>query len=127
MEQHIKHLAETANAGLAPEGKVLLQGMEIPELLVCSVFFRRHWSNNDGNDPGLAHRLSDVCMDLALQRLWQVFLEDDEVIVQLLQGYAHILLYIFGRPFLSLSLLQASEPALGRFVASVAEPWVCAQ
>ncbi|KKA16353.1 hypothetical protein T310_10049 [Rasamsonia emersonii CBS 393.64] len=57
---------------------------------------------------------SEICFNLALQHLWRVHLEADEIAVPCMLIIAHIFLYIFAKPFYALGMLQSVDPAIDR-------------
>lgn len=101
------------------------QRLELRDLLVCSLAFST-LTPSDGNGwdgPAAASSMqaASAHLSLAMQGLSTIFVEDEDVAVALLLGLAGILLHCFGRPYLSLSLLQAAEPALRRLLDSVVD------
>ncbi|KAL1969238.1 hypothetical protein VTN77DRAFT_492 [Rasamsonia byssochlamydoides] len=93
-------------------GDQVLRLCDLPleELLIYTIAFRSlpEQADSTGCAP------SEICFTLALQRLWTVHLEPDEVAVRLMLMVAHIFLYLFAKPFHALGMIQSIDPAIDR-------------
>lgn len=87
------------------QGPLDVRDLAIEELLVYSLAFRETptavrafaFSSND---------TSEAWFKMGLERLWELYAEPEERAVPLMLGFAHVLLYVFARPFHALGLSQ---------------------
>jgi hypothetical protein len=89
-----------------------LSDLSLEELLINTIALR--WVRMD--DAG-ARDLSHSCFMVVLQRLWQVHMAPDSVVVPFLLVIAHVFLYIYASPFRAQGILQIVDPAVNRLLS----------
>lgn len=89
-----------------------LRDLPVAHLLVYTIALRT--IHGVQTEPFPPHLGAETCFKLALQALWQVHLENDEISIPLILCFAQIYLHFFNKPFHALSMLQVIDAAIDR-------------
>jgi hypothetical protein len=92
------------------------EGMPLSDLPLDALLFYTIAFRSLSEQPSSTLDLSETCFTMALQHLWRVHLEPDEIAAPLMLIVAHIFLYLFARPFHALGMIQSIDSAIDRLL-----------